>query len=66
MAMKIRTVFGVKTVVRRIGEAGQYVWTAPLPNAPNGEWWTFNPQKGWVPIPSNGRALMAARAAAGV
>lgn len=63
MSTKIQTAFGTKTVVRRVGKvAAEYYFTLPTPNAPNGEWWTCNPQQGFVPVPSNGRGLLAALA----
>lgn len=58
---KIETAFGRKTAVRRIGTAGEYCYTLPAPNAPNGEWWTLNPQRGWVPVASNSRGLLDAQ-----
>jgi len=60
----VQTAFGKKAVVRRFGVSGEYVETIPTPSAPHGEFWTLNPQRGWVPVPSNGRALRAAIAAA--
>jgi hypothetical protein len=57
----ISTAFGVKTVDRVIGCMVQrYVKTLPTPSAPNGEYWTLNPQRGYVPVASNSRALVAA------
>jgi hypothetical protein len=58
--MKINTAFGPRSVVRRVGVAGEYYETLPTRSAPNGEWWVHNEQKGFVPVPSNGRALRAA------
>ena len=29
-----------------------------------GDWWTVNPQRGWVRVPSDGRALLATLAGA--
>lgn len=58
--MQIETAFGKRTVVRRVGAQGEYAETLPTPSAPHGEWWTQNPQRGWVPVPSNGRALLSA------
>ena len=49
-------------IVRIVGPAtcpNLYVFTTPRPAAPNGEWWTFNAQHGYVPVPSNSRALRA-------
>jgi hypothetical protein len=60
--LKIDTASGRKTVVQRAGVAGDYYYTLPAPNAPNGEWWTLNPQRGYVSVPSNSRGLMAALA----
>jgi hypothetical protein len=51
----IQTAYGKRHVVRRIGS---YVETIPTPAAPNGEWWVLNPQKGYVPVASNSRALL--------
>jgi len=64
MTNAIETAFGKKHLVRRIGRQGEYAYTIPTSSAPNGEWWVFNPQRGWVPVPSNGRALRAAIAEA--
>lgn len=60
--MTIQTAFGRKRITRRVGVVGEYYFEAPSPSAPNGAWWTLNPQKGFVPIPSNSRALHAALA----
>jgi hypothetical protein len=57
MTTTIQTAFGKRRVVRVIGE---YVQTIPTPSAPNGEWWTLNPQRGYVPVPPNARGLLAA------
>lgn len=56
----IETAFGTKRVVRRVGVCGEYVETTPTRSAPNGEWWTLNPQRGFVPVDSNARGLLAA------
>ena len=56
----IKTAFGNKSVSKRAGVCGEYYLTLPTPSAPNGEWWTCNPQRGFVPVPSNSRALVAA------
>lgn len=56
----IKTAFGDKHVSKRVGICGEYYLTLPTPSAPNGEWWTCNPQRGFVPVPSNSRALVAA------
>lgn len=58
--LKIHTAFGVKTIVRRVGTQGWYYQEAPNPSAPHGAWWLAHPSKGFVPVPSNSRALMAA------
>lgn len=55
---QIRTPYGTRHVVRRTND-GAYYFTTPTPSAPHGEWWTFNQQRGFVPVPSNGRALKA-------
>lgn len=62
----ISTACGIKTVVRRVGVQGEYYYTLPTLSAPHGEWWTLNPQRGFVPVPGNGRALLAAKAYSGV
>lgn len=59
--MDIPTVVGPRRLVRRFGIAGEYAETTPRPSAPFGEFWTFNPQKGWVPCPSNSPGLQAAK-----
>ena len=56
--MTIQTTSGKKRVTRRTNE-GAYYQTVPTLSAPNGEWWTLNPQRGFVPVPSNGRALLS-------
>lgn len=56
----INTNFGRKTVVRRVGSAGEYYYTIPTPSAPNGEWWVLNPQLGFVDVAGNSRGLLAA------
>jgi hypothetical protein len=56
---KIKTAFGMKQVVRRFGAMSEYYETVPTKSAPNGEYWTHNAQLGFVPVPSNGRALQA-------
>jgi hypothetical protein len=56
----IQTTIGIKHVVRRVGVMREYYHTLPTPSAPHGEWWVHNPQYGFVPVPSNGRALCAA------
>lgn len=58
--MTIQTAFGRKKITRRAGVAGEYYFEAPSPSAPNGGWWALNPQKGFVPVASNSRALLAA------
>lgn len=60
--MTIQTAFGPRTVVRRFGVSGEYYETAPTKAAPNGEFWTRNLAGAFVPVPSNGRALVHARA----
>ena len=57
--MKIKTAFGEKTIDYRVGTCGEYYHEIPGPSAPNGGWWTLNPQTGFVPVPSNSRALRA-------
>lgn len=57
--MKIKTAFGEKNIDRRIGSCGEYYHEMPSPSAPNGAWWTLNPQHGFVPVASNSRALRA-------
>lgn len=61
----IQTPFGKKTILRRIGVAFEYYEEAPSASSPHGGWWTHNDQKGFVPVPSNGRALCHARKLAG-
>lgn len=56
----IKTPFGKKAVVRRIGAAAEYYQTTTTPNAPHGAWWVLNPQTGFVPVASNSRGLLAA------
>jgi len=56
-ARTIETAFGRRSVVRRFGAASEYAYTIPRASAPNGEFWVFNEQRGWVPVPSNGRAV---------
>lgn len=58
----ISTAFGKRTVFRIVGGCLKtgYVYTQPTPAAPNGEWWTLNPQRGYVPVPSNARGLACA------
>jgi hypothetical protein len=58
--MIIKTPFGPKRIVRRVGACAEYYFEAPGPSAPNGGWWTLNPQHGFVPVASNSRALLAA------
>lgn len=58
--MTIETAFGRKQVLKRVGASGEYYYTAATKAAPNGEWWILNPQKGYVPVPSNSRALQYA------
>ncbi len=58
--MIIKTTFGDRHVVRRVGVCGEYYYTTPTPSAPHGEWWVCNPQHGYVPVPSNGKALAEA------
>jgi hypothetical protein len=58
----ISTPFGKRTVIRRTGVAYEYWYTAPTPSAPHGEWWVLNEQRGFVPIASNSRGLIAALA----
>jgi len=50
----IQTPYGKRTVNRVVG---CYVETLPRPNEPHGAWWTLNPQRGYVPVPSNARGL---------
>ena len=57
---RIATAFGKRTAVRRFGKIGEYAETLPTPGAPNGEFWTLNQQRGWVPVASNSRALRLA------
>ncbi len=66
MKMTIQTSYGKKSIIRRIGVAGEYYQEVPGPNAQHGGWWVLNPQRGFVPIPSNGRALMLAKKEAGL
>jgi hypothetical protein len=47
---RIKSAFGPKTVVRRIGRAAEYYLTKPTSSAPNGEWWVLNPQHGFVSV----------------
>lgn len=58
--IKIDTAVGKKTIIGRVGAQGEYYFEAPNRSAPNGAWWILNEQKGFVPIPSNGRALLHA------
>ncbi len=58
--MKIQTAFGPKIIDRRIGAGKEYYHEIPGPSAPNGAWWTLNPQTGFVPVASNSRALLFA------
>jgi hypothetical protein len=60
MTTTIRTPYGKKTITRRVGVAGEYYFEEPSPSAPHGAWWTLNPQTGFVPVPSNSPALLAA------
>jgi len=60
--MKIQTPFGIKTIIRRVGAQSEYLYEMPGPSAPNGGWWMHNDQRGYVSIPSNSRALLAALA----
>lgn len=53
--MTINTPFGRKIIVRRVGTSGEY-----YQEASTGDWWTCNPQHGFVPVASNSRALQAA------
>ncbi len=62
----IQTAFGPRAVVRRVGRAAEYYFTAPTKSAPNGEWRVFNGQRGFVPVPSNARGLVLACQEAGV
>jgi hypothetical protein len=61
MARHIVTESGKRALVYRFGPVGEYAYTAPTKSAPNGEFWVNNPQRGWVSIPGNGRAISAAR-----
>lgn len=54
MNMKIVTAHGNKFIARRVGAAFEYVQDT------EGHWWTLNPQRGWAPVPSNSRGLLAA------
>ena len=54
----IKTALGKRYVVRALWFRN-YVFTSPRPHAPNGEWWTLNPQQGWVAVHPNSRALLA-------
>ena len=58
----IDTPFGKRRVARIVGGClvTGYVYTVPTANAPNGEWWTLNPQHGYVPVASNSRGLIRA------
>lgn len=56
----IQTPAGKKHIGRRVGVAKEYYFELPSPSAPNGGWWTLNPQHGFVSVPSNSRALRAA------
>ena len=58
---KIQTQYGKKTLVRCFGVAYEYAETMPTTSAPNGEYWVFNLQKGWIPVSSNSRAFILAR-----
>jgi hypothetical protein len=60
--VKINTAFGKRSVIRRAGTMGEYYQTMSTPSAPNGAWWTLNPQRGFVPVPSNAPALLEALA----
>lgn len=53
----ITTAFGARTINRVVDG---YVNTLPTVSAPNGEWWVLNPQRGYVPVPSNARGLVDA------
>lgn len=57
----INTAYG-KRNVRHVISYGLavYIKTASTLNEPNGSWWTMNPQRGYVDVPSNGRSLTAA------
>lgn len=57
---RINTPQGSKRVLRRVGVAGEYYLTSPTETSPNGEWWTLNPQTGYVSVPWNSRALCSA------
>lgn len=57
--MKIVTSQGEQRVARRIGVAGEYYQTV------NGQWWTQNPQTGFVSVPRSSRALAFALTEAG-
>lgn len=61
----INTPYGKKWVVRRVGTSGEYYYTTPTPNAPNGAWWTLNPQRGFVPVSTMTKGLQDALACAG-
>lgn len=58
--VEIHTPFGPRVLVRRVGAAAEYYETLPTPSEPHGAWWTLNQQRGFVPVPSNSRALLAA------
>ena len=53
MGMVIETAFGRKHIVRRVGPQREFYQDT------DHQWWTVNPQHGWVPVPSNSRALRA-------
>lgn len=59
-AIEIKTAFGTKTIIRRVGPRKEYFFEMPNLSASHGGWWTLNPQRGYVPVPSNCRALQAA------
>jgi hypothetical protein len=56
----IKTPFGSKCVVRRVGAAFQYYQTTPTTAAPNGEWWVKDLNGVFMPVASNSRALVDA------
>jgi hypothetical protein len=64
--MKIRTAYGEKLIVRRIGKQGEYLYEPANKSAPNGGWWLLNAQRGYVPVPSNSPALVLAKKEAGL
>ena len=57
---QIQTALGTRNILRRVGIQGEYYQEASSPSSPHGGWWLLNPQKGFVPVPSNSPALLAA------